>query len=98
MTKPLSRKIIFALTLLVIPSVLAKDLVALNRLILFMPVMLYITTYGLIHFIKNKRKSILFIIFGLIIFQLAVSLIDIQTKESLRAQKYLEGKYEITEQ
>lgn len=95
------RKIIFASTLLVLPSVLANDLVSLNRLILFSPVIIFVISFGLIYLLdsrKNKNaKFFLVLTILLILFQLIVTLIDIKTRETLRFESYFGKKYELIE-
>lgn len=95
----LLRKTFLVSTLLVIPSVLAKQAVDLNRLIIFAPVIILITSYGLMLMLKNKsdKRLYLFLIvsLSLIIFQQLFTVFDIQFKEKMRFEKYFEQNYEL---
>jgi hypothetical protein len=95
------RWVIFLSTLLTIPSILAKDYVSLNRLVIFAPVVVFIISLGLIQFITNKNNKTLKIIsivtVVLVLFQLIVSLSDIKFRGSQRFERYLGTNYELTE-
>lgn len=98
---PKARRILLISTLLVIPSVLAKDLVSLNRLILFCPVVIIVISYGLIQFYENRKNNTarIFLILTLIlvIFQLIVVLADIKVRETQRFDAYFGKNYELIE-
>jgi hypothetical protein len=89
-------------TLFVVPSVLAKNIISLDRLVLFLPVVIFIIVWGLIHMFELKKrkliKCLLALSFVLVIFQLLVTMSDIKTREKLRFESYYGNKYEITEQ
>ncbi len=97
-----SRKILFISTLLVIPSVLANDLVSLNRLVLFSPVIIFIISFGLIYLYGLKKsktaKAFLLLTIILVIFQLIVTFSDIKTRERQRFERYFGEKFELVEQ
>ncbi|TSC88570.1 MAG: Uncharacterized protein G01um10147_66 [Microgenomates group bacterium Gr01-1014_7] len=98
------RKVLFLSSLLVIPSVLSRNMVDLNRLIIFAPVVIIVISYGLIELIKNKKKKIhnIFLILTLIliILQSLVVISDIQLREKARFTKYyeFEQNYEVGKQ
>lgn len=96
------RKILLISTLLVIPSALAKSMVDLNRLVIFSPVVVFIVSYGFIKMvekIKEKKASIaLALVVSLVIFQLFVTISDIQLREKERFIKYYEQDYELGKQ
>lgn len=95
------RNILFVSTLLTIPSILANEQVALNRLILFSPVIFILISYGLINFYEERKKNVarnfLALTIFLVIFQLFVTINDIRFRESQRFVQYFGNKYEITE-
>ena len=97
-----SRRILFISTLLVVPSVLANNLVSLNRLVLFSPIIIFVISFGLIYLYglkKNKTaKVFLALTIILVIFQLAVTFSDIKTREIRRFEKYFGEKFELVEQ
>lgn len=96
------RRFLLISTVLVIPSVIGKDLVSLNRLILFSPVLIYIIISGLAYIFELRNKKLARIIListiFLIIFQLFVTLGDIKMREKLRFESYFGNNYEIAEQ
>lgn len=96
------RKVLFLSTLLVIPSVLAKSIVDLNRLFIFMPILILITAYGLILFLKQRKNKAVFIFLTisifLVAFQLLVTLFDIQLREKDRFIKYYGTNFELGKQ
>src|SRR5581483_4919479 len=76
---------------LIIPSLLAKDLVNLDRLILIMPSIIFLISYGLVSIFQQKSlksKIALWIVIILVVVQVLVSLTDISTREYLRFQRY----------
>lgn len=96
------KKVLFLSTLLVIPSVLAKSMVDLNRLFIFMPVITLVVAFGLILLYeqRNKKKIAIFlaITIFLIIFQILVTISDIQLREKDRFIKYFGQNYELGKQ
>lgn len=84
-------------TLLVIPSVLAKQMVDLNRLFIFSPVIIFVISYGLMKLYEQRKRTSFFLILTLIlvIFQLVVTISDIQFKEKDRYIKYFGQDYEV---
>lgn len=96
------RKILFISTLLVIPSMLSKQMVDLNRLFIFMPAVVMVTAFGLtLLFEQKKEKKItifLAITIFLVIFQVLVTISDIQVREKDRFIKYFGQDYEIGKQ
>ncbi len=97
-----TRKILLISTILTIPSILAKDIVSLNRLILFFPIIIFVISQGIFSLLNLKGNIIgrifLAITIIFVIFQIAVISIDVKTRESLRLEKYLGSTYEIKEQ
>lgn len=96
------RKVIFLSSLLVIPSVLAKQAVDLNRLLIFAPVIIFIISYGLSALYKRRKDKVagvfLIITLFLVAFQLLVVLSDIQIREKNRYIKYFGENYGINKQ
>lgn len=96
------RKTLLLSTLIVIPSILSKQIVDLNRLIIFAPVIILVISYGLMKLDENRNKVSFFLILALIlvIFQFLVTLSDIQLREKARFTKYyeFEQNYEIGKQ
>jgi hypothetical protein len=99
--KPDLRKIIFISSLLTVPSILANEQVALNRLILFSPIVFLLISYGLINLYRKRgettARSFLMLTLFLVMFQLIVVINDIRHKERQRVVQYFGNKYEITE-
>lgn len=99
--KPIIAKVLLVSTILTIPSVLAKDMVSLNRLILFSPVLFLIISYGLLEIYKNRKKivfkNLLILTSILVIFQLLVTISDIKLRENSRFESYFGNNYEITQ-
>lgn len=89
------RKIFILSLALIIPSLLSKSLVDLNRLSLFMPVVILIISLGLI---EIKFKKSLFLISLLVLLQLSITLFDINQREYLRYERYLGTGFEIGKQ
>lgn len=96
------KKVLLASSLLVIPSVLAKSMVDLNRLFIFMPVIILVTTFGLILLYEQRNRKKIAIIFAisilLVIFQFFVTISDIQIREKERFIRYSGNNYEIGKQ
>jgi hypothetical protein len=94
-----ARKIIFVSTFLVMPSVLSQELVNLNRLVIFMPVIIFIISYGLIKLIEQKSKKRIYVLIFvvLIILQMFITISDIKTKEKARFNEYYGQNYEVKE-
>lgn len=87
------RKYLVFFLILIIPSVLTQQQVDLNRLFIFMPVMVFVTSYGLIN-LYNKRRKLLFqialyLILSLIFFQMVITVFDISAREHQRYLKYI---------
>jgi hypothetical protein len=96
-----ARKIILISTILVVPSVLANELVSLNRLILVSPVLIFIITFGLTYMYKLRTtkvsKIFLTLTLILIVFQTIVTITDIRFREMARFNQYFGQKYELAE-
>lgn len=96
------RKALFLSTLLIIPSVLAKSIVDLNRLFILMPVIVLVITFGLVLLYeqRNKKKIAIFLAITilLVIFQIIVTISDIQIREKDRFIRYYGQNYEIGKQ
>lgn len=82
--KKLARKCLLLSLVLIVPSVLSQPLVDLNRLILFLPVMVFLISWGLI----KIPKPILLAVALLVILQIIVTISDIQSRERPRFLKY----------
>ncbi len=99
---PFLRKILIISSVLVIPSILSKHIVDLNRLVIFSPVVILIISYGLIEIYKQRkdRRIYLFLVLtiSLVVLQLIVSLSDIHLREKARFVKYHGENYEIEKQ
>lgn len=89
-------------TLLVIPSILSKPMVDLNRMIIFAPAVIFIITFGIISLYEQKNKKLttffLLLTLFLVIFQLLVTLSDIRTREKERYTRYYKQGYELGKQ
>lgn len=94
------RKFFFLSTLLVIPSVLAKSMVDLNRLVLFAPVVIIVISYGFVKLFNKGKRTFLFLIITLVLvmFQFFVTTSDIKLREKDRYIKYYGKNYEIGKQ
>lgn len=96
------RKALLLSTLLVVPSVVSKSMVDLNRLLIFMPVIILVTTFGLILLYEQRNKKkiaiFLFITIFLVILQIVVTISDIQVREKDRYIKYYGQNFEIGKQ
>lgn len=97
---PIYRKVFLLSTLLVIPSILSKQIVDLNREILFAPIVIIVISYGLVKLIETKKKTYLLLIITLflVFFQLLVTISDIQLREKDRYIKYYGQNYDIGKQ
>jgi hypothetical protein len=94
-----ARKIIFISTLLVIPSVLSQEDVNLNRLVIFMPAVIFIVAYGIIKLTEQRKTKIIYIlIFSImVILQLFITASDIKIREKARFIEYYGQNYEVKE-
>lgn len=102
---PIFRKAFLLATLLVIPSILSKPVVDLNRMILFAPVVIFVITYGIITLYENqKNKSniiasfFLMLTLFLVTFQILVTFSDIRIREKERYYRYYKQNYELEKQ
>jgi len=99
--KPDLRKVLFVSTFLVVPSLLSHDIVSLNRLVLFSPVIIILISYGLVSLYDkgkiNIARNFLMLTIILVFFQLVVTLGDIKYRENMRLEAYLGKKYEMVE-
>lgn len=83
------RKYLILSLILVIPSLLSKQLVDLNRLILLEPVIIFIIIYGSKNLVESKKKRIVFFFcLALILLQLVVTIMDIRIREYPRFEHY----------
>lgn len=92
--------LVISLTLL-IPSIVSKSLVNLNRLLLYEPVMVFIISLGLVRITEKKGKVYqyaVFLIVILVITQFIVTIFDINFREYARYERYFEGALQIGEQ
>lgn len=88
------KRILFISSFLVIPSVLSRNMVDLNRLILFAPVVMVVISLGLMEMFKQRNIKIVNFFFYLTIILVALQFIvvlgDIQIREKDRFTKYYE--------
>lgn len=91
------RKYLLLSLTLIIPSVITKQQVDLNRLFIFMPTMVFLISYGLISLYRKKwqklSRIILYLVLGLIFFQMAVTIFDVSAREYQRYLKYYPMSY-----
>jgi hypothetical protein len=82
------------------PSVLAKQPVDLNRLVIFMPIIVFIISYGIVKLIEQKNKKMVYIvIFSVLVFlQVLITVSDIKLREKDRFIQYFGQNYEVKEQ
>lgn len=82
------RKLLLTSILLLIPSVLAQNYIALNRLVLISPVVIFLISYGLITLESNRKSklaaTILLATIFLVLVQMTLVISDIQLKEQDR--------------
>ena len=78
----------FALCL-ILPSLVSKPWVDLNRLIIFFPVLIYLITLGLGVLIKRKQKAILAIVVFLLFFQYLVLIFDLELRAGFSSYPFL---------
>jgi len=97
---PNLRKILFLSIVLVVPSILSKRAVDLNRQILFAPVIIFVISFGFIKLYEQKKKTYLLLILSLslVILQFLVTSSDLQLREKDRYLKYYGRSYEIGRQ
>ncbi len=96
---PVFRKRFFVGTILVTPSLLAGKMVDLNRLVIFSPVVIFVISYGLIAMFEGRKNRTLHAFLAisafLLVVQVAITFLDIGTKEQDRYIKYFGGRFEI---
>lgn len=98
------RNILILSTVLALPSTLALQMVDLNRLLIFVPVIVALISLGLINLWTNHRKKVhkvfLILCFSLVIFQFLIVLYDIPMREKERFNRYFyfEKNFEISKQ
>lgn len=99
--KSQTRKIILVSTLLVIPSVFAKDVVSLNRLILIFPTVVFVISFGLTYMYKFRSSKVVRIFMTLflflIVFQAIIMINDIRFREMRRFNLYFGKEYTLVE-
>lgn len=83
-------KLLILTTIFIIPAVLSKQIVDLNRLILFSPVVFIVISLGVVAMIKQSKthKLLLLICLIFITFQIGITITDIETREGIRLLKY----------
>lgn len=91
------RKYLLLSLILIIPSTISQQLVDLNRLFLFIPVLVLLISYGILSFCYKRGQRLfrftLYLVLGLIFFQMGVTIFDISAREHQRYLKY----YSITD-
>lgn len=97
------RKIALLSSISILPSILSNQIVDLNRLILFAPIIFTLISYGII--IMSKKillKKIVYFFFTLMIFlvisQLIITILDIKIKEKSRYLLYYKPGSQIGQQ
>lgn len=96
LSSPIFRMYLILSTFLIVPSFLSSSLVDLNRLVLFKPVIILITGLGLIK-LGGKRR-LLYLTIILVLFQLGVTIFDINHREYLRYERYLGIGFDLGKQ
>lgn len=90
---PILRKYLLLSLILIIPSFLAKDTVDLNKLVVFMPVIIFLISYGFIKLYESKKNKafrfILYLIIGLFLLQLQITIFDVYLREYPRYESIL---------
>jgi hypothetical protein len=91
------RKILLVSGLLTIPSLLAQEPVDLNRLVIFMPVVIFVISYGTIKLLEQKGKNKVWIlVFSVLVFlQIFITINDIKVREKARFIEYFAQNYEV---
>lgn len=96
------RRILYVSSLLVIPSMFAKQAVDLNRLVIIAPMIVLVISYGLEELYVHRENKIakLFLVtaLSLVVFQTLLTFDDIRAKEKDRFVKYFEQNFEIGKQ
>ena len=91
--------LIVCFSVLTIPAVLSRQIVDLNRLVLVLPIVVFVISYGLVYIHKNRNKQVfrwLFILtIVIVVFQTFLTLYDIRAKEELRYERYFGSRYTI---
>ena len=98
---PVTRKYLLISAILIIPSFLARSLVDLNRLVIFSPVIIFVTSYGLILFSRHQKKLFRFatyITLFLVLIQFLVTQFDISFREVSRYQRVFGQNTEVGKQ
>lgn len=93
----LLRKLLLISVLLLLPSLLSKPLVDLNRLVLFEPVVIFIISLGIIKML-TKQKMLLLLCAILVLGQFFLTISDISIREFPRYERYFSGQMEIGKQ
>jgi len=86
--------------LLIIPSLLSAKIADLNRLLVFYPVILYITSFGIIKLLEKGKvfKMLLIMSIILVSIQLMTTILDINSREYLRYERILDDNLEVGKQ
>lgn len=97
-----TKKTIYLLVFLMIPSIFSKQLVDLNRLVLIEPVIIFIISFGIIELWKSNRNKIKYMLLGttllLIAFQSVSVISDISIREHQRYVRYYDKNLELGKQ
>lgn len=87
----ITRRYLFLSLILIIPSFVSEKIVDLNRLLLFEPVIIFISIYGVREFYSTKKqisKIFLCLSLGLILFQFLVMTSDLNYREYPRFERF----------
>lgn len=97
-----TRKYLAVSLILLIPSFISKELVNLNHLVLFEPVVILIISLGIIKIAQRKKerifKCIMFLTIILVLTQFLVTIFDINFREYTRYERHFGGFSQIGEQ
>jgi len=86
--------------LFIIPSLLSKEGISLNRFIIFLPFLVYVLSLGVAKLLENKQRWLRIVLTStalLLIFQILVAASDVRTREFERYIRYFGQNYEIVD-
>jgi hypothetical protein len=91
------RNILLVSGLLAVPSVFAQETINLNRLVIFIPVVIFIISYGIVKLLEQKDKNKVWIlVFSiLVLLQIFITINDINVREKARFTQYFGQNYEV---
>lgn len=99
---PSLRSGLIASFVLLVPSFVSKQIINLNRLVLFEPVIIFIIALGLVKITRGKKdrifKLMLSLTIILVVTQFLVTIFDINFREYIRYERYFGESLQIGEQ